>query len=208
MTPTDFETLAARADLCRLLAACYYEPGPEFMDEDVFGRLNATALQVDPGLAQIAQRLGPAFAAETAEDLLVDYARLFLGPIATRAQPYESVWSERADDAEPGAPPAILDLYADGGFTMDEDFRDLPDHIAAELEFLYALLFRAAKAARDGDLAELAAAHTLRQRLLAEHLTRWVGPFTDAIRAGAESDYYRDLADLTVAVIRYEATLR
>ena len=32
----DHDKGAAREDLCRLLAACYYEPGPEFAEEKVF----------------------------------------------------------------------------------------------------------------------------------------------------------------------------
>ena len=32
----DHDKGAAREILCRLLAACYYEPGPEFAEEKVF----------------------------------------------------------------------------------------------------------------------------------------------------------------------------
>ena len=45
-----------------------------------------------------------------------------------------------------GGRQVLRDLYADAGFEMDEAFRDLPDHVAAELEFMYLLLFRQAEA--------------------------------------------------------------
>jgi TorA maturation chaperone TorD len=196
---------AARADLCRLLAACYYEPGREFEEERVFAALHAAAARVDPGLAADARRLGDAFAAARLEDLLIDYTRLFLGPVAAPARPYGSVWLEVDKGLMQDSTLAVLALYAEGGFEIAEAFRELPDHIAAELEFLYLLLFRAAQARRAGDDATLAAAADLRRRFLEAHLAAWVGPFTAAVAADAQSDFYRALARLTERFIGTES---
>lgn len=48
--------------------------------------------------------------------------------------------------------------------------------------------------------------YSLRTRFLGEHLGRWVGPFTAAVKAGAQSAYYRELAALTERFVRMEAT--
>lgn len=93
---------------------------------------------------------------------------------------------------------AVVALYEEGGFELAEDFRDLPDHVAAELEFLYLLLFREGRAGADDALV-------LRKRLLGEHLGRWIGPFTDAVRAGAQCAFYRELAELTNRFVAMEA---
>jgi TorA maturation chaperone TorD len=187
----------AREVLCRLLAVCYYEPGPEFAEEGVFASMRAAARELSPELDRLAARLGEDFAAESGKDLLVDYTRLFLGPVDTRARPYGSVWLEREGTLLQDSTLAVLDLYAEGGFDIDPAFRDLPDHVAAELEFLYLLIFRENEARRAGDAASLATWTSLRRRFLDGHLGRWVGPFTGAVRAGAQSRFYRDLGELT-----------
>jgi TorA maturation chaperone TorD len=204
MAADDFALLAARADLCRLLAACYYQPGPEFAEEKVFDAMLEAAAVIDAALAPSVHRLGAAFVAADPQDLLVDYTRLFIGPLDTLARPYGSVWLDTRQTLMQDSTQAVLALYAEGGFDMDEAFRDLPDHIAAELEFLYLLLFRQAEAKRNGD-AQVADLHAgLQRRLLDEHLGRWIGPFTAAIRAGAQTDFYRELAGLTESFVRRE----
>ena len=76
----------AKQELCRFLAGCYCEPGPEFAEERLFESILAAAQRIDPELAQPAQRLGQAFTAATPQDLLVDYTRLFLGGAAGASQ--------------------------------------------------------------------------------------------------------------------------
>jgi len=204
MPADDFDSLAARADLSRLLAACYYEPGAEFAEEGLFDSIHGAAARLDAGLAAQARRLGDAFGAADPQELLVDYTRLFLGPIEAPARPYGSVWLEARQGLMQDSTVAVLDLYADGGFEIDEAFHDLPDHVAAELEFMYLLLFRQAEALRNGDVPAQARHAQLQQRLLEEHLGRWVAPFAAAIDAAAQSVFYRELAGLTEAFVRRE----
>jgi TorA maturation chaperone TorD len=45
----------------------------------------------------------------------------------------------------------------------------------------------------------------LRRRFLAGHLGAWVGPFSAAVKAGAETDFYRALAALTQRFVDLEA---
>jgi len=201
MPADDFALLAARADLGRLLAACYYQPGPEFAEEKVFDAMLEAAAVIDAALAPSVHRLGVAFLAADPQELLVDYTRLFIGPLDTIARPYGSVWLDARQTLMQDSTQAVLALYAEGGFDMDNEFRDLPDHIAAELEFLYLLLFRQAEAERDGDARATEEYAGLRRRFLDEHLGRWVEPFAAAIRAGAETDFYRELAGLTEAFV-------
>jgi len=197
---------AARADLCRFLAACYYQPGPEFAEEKVFDSMAAAAAFINPELAAHARRLGAAFAAATPDDLLIDYTRLFLGPIDTRAKPYGSVWLGGDTGLMQDSTMAVLAMYAEGGFDIAEDFRELPDHIAAELEFLYLLIWRESEARRTEDHEALAVTMALRKRFLAQHLRSWVGPFATAVREGAQTAYYRQLAELTDRFVILEAS--
>ncbi|MFB0934197.1 MAG: molecular chaperone TorD family protein [Propionivibrio sp.] len=196
-----FYRAAALADVSRLLAACYYEPGPEFAEERLFDAMIEAAQRIDAALAEKASLLKTAFEADSQQELLVDYAHLFLGPVGLLALPYESAWLEKQGVPSSEATQALLDLFADGGFEVDPDFRDLPDHIAVELEFLYTTYFRMAAAIRDADLPAINESIDLRQRLIDLHLKRWCPDFCAAVNAGAQCRFYRELADLTVQLI-------
>lgn len=197
----------ARADLCRFLSACYYEPAIEFAEERVFDSMLAAATVVHPDLAGHARKVGEAFAAQDLQELLVDYTRLFLGPIQALASPYGSAWSGRelAQAEDPTA--AVREIYAQGGFDIGEDFADLPDHVAVELEFLYLLLFTQHEAARSGNVDALAATQLLQRKFLDEQLGAWIGAFTAAVKDNAETAFYRELAALTERVVQMEAAV-
>ena len=198
MSDFDSERGVARENLCRFLAACYYEPGPEFAEREALRpSMRAAAAALDPAWAALATRLGAAFAATEPQALLVDYTRLFLGPVNALARPYGSVWLTGEASLMQDSSMAVLGIYREGGFDLSEDFRELPDHIAAELEFLYLLIFRENAAQRESDLDGLAATLKLRERFLAAHLGAWIEPFTAAMESAAQTDYYRILADLT-----------
>jgi TorA maturation chaperone TorD len=205
MQDFDQEQGAARADLCRFLAACYYQPGPEYAEEKVFDSMRDAATRIHPELAAHARRLGEEFSAAGPDSLLLDYTRLFLGPNHIIANPYGSAWMSGEKTLMQDSTLAVEELYQEGGFEIDEDFRELPDHIAAELEFLYLLIYRENEARRNDDPEALTAMASLRKRFLGEHLGSWVGPFTTAIKAGAKSVFYRELAELTGRFVNMEA---
>lgn len=200
MPATDAERTTAIEDLCRFLSACYYEPTEAFVEEKLFASMHAAASRLDPALGELAAGLEQAFAAQDLQTLLVDYTRLFLGPVTALAQPYASSWLTGEKTLMQDSTMDVLDLYAQGGFEIDESFQELPDHIAVQLEFLYLLnhkLHRALPEERQR-LAEL------RQRFLRDHLGAWLAPFTQAMQAGAECTFYRDVARLTLAFVQLD----
>lgn len=205
MAPTPTEI--AREDLCRFIAACYYEPTVAFAEERMFESMLAAARQLDPTLAAAAQRLGEAFAAQDLQTLLIDYTRLFLGPVNPLAQPYASFWLTGETTLMQDSTVALLDLYAEGGFDIDEGFQDLPDHVAVELEFLYLLNHRLHRSSGDSSdgAADRARIASLRQRFVAGHLGNWLAAFAQAVQEGAETPFYRELGALTQAVMVIEA---
>ena len=205
MPEHELERGIARENLCRLLAACYYQPGPEFAEEKVFDSMLVAAKGIHPELADCAKGLGEDFAAEGHEKLLLDYARLFLGPNHIVAKPYGSIWLECGNTVMGESTMAVLKLYEEGGFDMSAEFREVPDHVAAELEFLYLLIFRENEAHRNNDAESVRAKAALRKRFLEMHLGRWIGPFTAAVIAGAQSSYYRRLATLSDRFITMES---
>jgi putative dimethyl sulfoxide reductase chaperone len=196
---------AARADLARFVAACYYEPEAAFAEERLFEHMAEAAALVDGELRSLAVSLGETFTAQPLQELLVDYTRLFLDPVQVRARPYGSVWLSGEDQLMQPSTLAVRSLYDEAGFEIDDEFRDLPDHVAVELEFLYLLGFRENEARRAGDEAVLASVAALRWRFLGEHLGRWVAPFARAMREGAQTRFYGTLADITERLVGLEA---
>lgn len=194
----------ARQELCRFLAGCHYEPGPEFAEERLFDSIAAAARCIDPELGDHAQRLGAAFAAADLQDLLVDYTRLFLGAPQALAKPYASVWLSNEPELMQDSAIELQKLYAQGGFEIDEDFRDLPDHVAVELEFLYLLNFQFNQAQAAGDDAAVQAVSVLRTAFVVGHLGRWLGGFILAVHEHAQTDFYRELAEFTELFVRLE----
>lgn len=197
----------AREDLCRYLAACYYAPSAEFSEERLFDSMLAAAIAIDPDLAKSARRLGAAFTAQDLQALLVDYTRLFIGPAQPVAMPYASFWLTDDPSQRHEATMAVLDFYEQGGFDISDDFRELPDHVAAELEFLYLLIYSQNQARSGGNTDELSAASELQHRFVTGHLAAWIGSFAAAVGAGAETAFYRELAVLTERFARLEADL-
>lgn len=204
MTEPDLAAAQAREDLCRFVAACYYEPAAEFAEERLFESMAGAAALVDAELAAGARRLGDAFAAEDLQELLIDYTRLFLGPVAAPARPYGSVWLGPDQELMQASTLALVDLYREAGFDVADDFRELPDHVAAELEFLYLLLFREHRAQRDGDAPRAGEVADLKRRFLDAHLGRWVGAFAAATAGHAQCAFYRELAALTERFVMLE----
>jgi len=206
MHPDDQSCAIARAELARLLGACFRVPPPGFAEQqDLCKALCDATARVDPVLAAIADRVDAAFRRGLHVDLRLDHARLFAGRTDALAKPYGSVWLDDDAPLVGDSTMAVLQHYEDGGFEVDEGFRDLPDHVAVELEFLYVLLFRLADASVRGDDATLRGADTMRRRFLAEHLGAWIGPFATAVRGGAESAFYRELGSLAERFVTMEA---
>lgn len=197
----DLNAKLAQEVFCRLLSACYYQPEAHLAEEEVFVSMGRASEGLGPALQERACCLIDEFAAESLDTLLHDYARLFLGPFDILAKPYGSVWMEGEKVVMGDSTMAVLDLYREGGFELDEDFREVPDHIAAELEFLYLLLFQETEARRRGDAEGAVKAADLKRRFLHDHLGRWIVPFAEAIKAGANTAFYKTLADVTVLFV-------
>lgn len=182
-----------KADICRLLSACYYEPSETFLEEDVFGQLSQLLSFVSGDILIYAKDMGTVFRKEGVDALLKDYTHLFLGPFEIPAKPYGSVYLDGEKIVMGDSTVQAVELYQQGGFEVADDFTEMPDHIAVEIEFLYLLFFKIGKA--DGE--ELRQLSDLKKRFLDEHLGKWISEFTGRIKTNSKSAYYKILADLT-----------
>lgn len=194
---TDLRYLA-RANVYRLLSACYYQPEEAFLEEDIFGQLKTATATVGAERQSDVAAMEDTFRESGFEALMLDYTRLFLGPFSILAKPYGSIYLDGENTVMGDSTMRALALYREGGFEVADDFREVPDHVALELEFLYLLTFRLGN---ETDTVEKDRLGALKRRFLAEHLGSWIGEFADAMRKGTETGFYKQLADMTEQVV-------
>ncbi|RMG55556.1 MAG: hypothetical protein D6723_02555, partial [Acidobacteria bacterium] len=75
-----------------------------------------------------------------------EHNRLFGGPFPPQIYPYESIFLHRDPLAASRAATTLLRIYRREGLTLAAECRDLPDHVAIELEFMGVLCHREAVA--------------------------------------------------------------
>ncbi len=100
----------------------------------------------------------------------------------------------------------VAGLYKAFGVEVGPDFKDRPDHLAAELEFMYFLVVKQASAAasRRDDLAEeTRRAETI---FLGEHLGAWAPGFLRAVASGGENPFFARVAEFGADFLRMELT--
>lgn len=201
MKNSDAAFVAAIADVYRLLSACFYQPEEAFTEEDIFGQL-ADALGVcAPQIQGKAILLGTGFREETLDDLLLDYTRLFLGPYGILAKPYGSCYIEGEKVIMGDSTMNAKACYQQIGFEPADDFLEMPDHVAVELEFLYLVNFRKAEALAAGNQVAATEFESVHSAFMQDHLGRWVADFSGKVSAGATSNFYRGLGELLQAFV-------
>ncbi len=190
----------ARRDAYKNLAACYHLPKRELTTmlkglERQLGVFGSGALSYAALMRNEFESL------KDLEELKIDFARLFVGPYSLLAPPYGSIYLERERKIMGDSTLDLLEKYRNAGVDLSDNFRDAPDHIAAELEFMYFLVFKEVEALENSD-ADTTIDYLEKQRaFLHEHLGAWVFDFADIIEEKAETDFYKNLAKATKTFI-------
>jgi putative dimethyl sulfoxide reductase chaperone len=197
MSDSTASMMETRATVYRLLSACYYEPEDCFLEEGVYSQLRDALNVLNCDLAPVAEKMGANFSTVGEDALVQDFSQLFMGPFEIPAKPYGSVYIDGENVVMGDSTMAVKACYVEAGFEVAESFRELPDHITVELEFLYLLSFRQAEAISLDDSEALARYKNIEKAFLGNHIGCWLGDFCAKIRQHAQTDYYRDLADLT-----------
>jgi TorA maturation chaperone TorD len=196
-----FSTTATREDVYRLLAACYYSPSPALLEENCCTSMAALLEGVAPDAAQYAADGAVAAGNSSLDDLAVEHARLFIGPFQLVAPPYGSIYLDDAKTVMGDSTANAAAFYHSCGLHLADDFHELPDHFAVELEFMSFLAFKQREAEHSGDTDEVARIMSLQQEFLGRFLMPWLEPFTSAIITDGEAPFYQAIARCTAAFI-------
>jgi DMSO reductase family type II enzyme chaperone len=135
------------------------------------------------------------------EELKADYAKLFVGPFALLAPPYGSVYIEGQRKIMGDSTVEVRSAYRKAGVDISKDFLDAPDHIAAELEFMYFLIFKEVEALGESDMESAMEFLNQQRAFLIKHLGAWVPEFTEKVEEAAATEFYKNLARATRAFL-------
>jgi len=180
----------------RLLAECYLMPDAEIF-EKLFG-LHDALNSICPDAAEFIDTTNGKM---TIDKLELDYTKVFIGPFKVLAPPYGSIY---LDNTRTVMGPSSIDVrnrYKEFGLDLSQSFKDAPDHISAELEFIYFLIFLEIKALKESDYESSFRFLDAQQSFLQEHLGKWVTEFTGILEEHAETRFYKNLANLTKTFI-------
>jgi putative dimethyl sulfoxide reductase chaperone len=192
----------ARGECFRLLAACFYPPQPSlWKQEALLENLTDLLTRTCPGAAEHARRMRESLSHGDAEELAVEHARLFVGPQRVIAPPYGSVYLEEGRRVMGESTRDAVRAYEEAGLRLDADFKELPDHVAVELEFAYYLTSKGVEAAEAGNAEEARSHESAREAFLDRHLRRWVPQFCTSIAEGTENAFYSNLAKCLAAFV-------
>lgn len=200
MTKT-YSNAAKREDIYRLLAVFYYPPSKGLVEENCCTILAALLESVAPDAAQFARDAARTITSSSIDSLAVEHARLFMGPFQLVAPPYGSIYLDDAKTVMGDSTARVAAFYRTCGLQLADDFHELPDHFAVELEFMSFLAFKQREAAVAGDSHEVVRITSLQQEFLSIFLIPWLVPFTSAIINDGEAPFYQAIARCTAAFV-------
>lgn len=201
--------LLRRADAYRLLSAALYAPCEEWREEKLFESIAAVLRELYPNTGDLGRDLESVYASADTKELVIEASRLFIGPFELLVPLYGSCHLEENRQVMGDSTVAVQKFYREWGIELSSDAKEMPDHLAVELEFLHFLLHEQATAINAGDDK---AASSARQAH-ADFFERFLFPFarsvTKQLKAASGHKFYVALADLLDLFIQEEeAVLR
>jgi TorA maturation chaperone TorD len=133
---------------------------------------------------------------EWADELGIEYARLFIGPVNPPAIPYASFYLSESRSLMTDETIDVRKRYLEAGVAVKELYSTPDDHIGIELEFICDLTRRIIELSAQANQAEASRLLDIRERFLNEHFSKWVPAFADRIIAAAKTDFYKTAAFL------------
>ena len=144
--------------------------------------------------------------AALARSLSVEYCRLFVGPQSVPCPPYGSVYLDGGQAMGPSAIDA-LSRYRQAGLRPARIWREPPDHIAVELQFMAHLSAKCAVAAAAGQHDDAPPLLEIQRAFLRDHVGRWGPVFAERLKRAASCHLYRFLGEFLGAWLTFDEEL-
>jgi len=137
-----------------------------------------------------------------------EYVRVFMhSPERAPCLPYESVYADPGGQAA-GWVVALLEReYAAAGLALSPSLKDLPDHVAVELEFMAFLCSQEADAWNRAVVKEAVQTLERQAAFLSKHLARWFPEWARRVATANGEGIYSVVAETTRAFISHDQDL-
>lgn len=135
-----------------------------------------------------------------------EFMNLFKVPGGQYITPYESVFCDARDVGGRQVKGLLMGQsavnvrkwYKLAAVEISDDYKDLPDHIGLELNFLAHLCGKEQEFAAAGDQKRLTRAWEIERDFLAAHVVSWATPLRDKLYDKSQHAYFRTVMDLLV----------
>jgi len=124
-----------------------------------------------------------------------------VGPYELRTPPYGSIYLDGERKVMGDSTLEVMELYREAGLSIDEDFKELPDHIAVELEFMYYLIHQEVEALVRLNFSRAMEVLKRQDLFLNRFLGPWIEPFCKNMREETENEFYLALADCLFVLV-------
>lgn len=193
MTLQKADLLECREVIYQILSFLYYEP-----TKDLSAKVSLLVDALDHYDSELAEQSKTLINyLEKNNDLMtlkVDFAKLFVGPFHVSSPPYASVYLENKWEVMGGSTVTAVEFYRKTGLVIKDEFKEPPDHIGVQLEFVYYLIYQYIETSDPQFI-------TYQREFFTKYLCKWVPKFTKAIKENANTSFYKNLALLTERLI-------
>jgi TorA maturation chaperone TorD len=215
-----FALARARRSIYEMLSAYYLELPDQRMVHNIFDpnfdrRLSTVASVFGTGEMQEGLRLISNFISsfknESQKEILrriaIDRTRLFRGISEKYSPPppYESFYREQRLCGETST--EVYRFYSKLGVTLPEEWRESPDYLGIEMDFMRLLCQSEEEAWLKKQPEKALKLLGASMDFLKDHLLKWAPSFLDKMHEMADLDFYRGLAKLTGGFLKYDAHL-
>lgn len=192
-----------RCDCYRFLSACFCQPQKAlFQSEDMLKNLTMYLRIISPDAALFSAEMEENIRRYSNEELLIEYAKLFVGPFELKAPPYGSVYIDEERRVMGDSTLKVISMYEEEGLSKDNAFNDLPDHIAVELEFMSFLIYREIETFQKSDFKSTIDYIVKQEKFMHLFLGQWTRLFCEKIMEGTDNSFYISLAGCLSTFIR------
>lgn len=181
-----------RAESYKLLSQCFIEPTENFLNElrskkEDENQYIATLAKVVPNNSDL-------------QEMIVEYAKLFVGPFKVLVPLYGSVYLDTTKQLSGPSTFEVAKWYKEEGLTLE--LNDIEDHISIELEFLYFLVVQEI-ACDNSEKAELCK----KQKMFIENFLPWIPALSDTLNDNTNKTFYKTLAEVVKCFLINELEL-
>lgn len=180
----------------QLLADLLSFPGSEFLNSNKL-ESEISGLQTSITDNEIQNKLfkiQDVFNKSSQQELMVEYARLFVGPYHVISPPYGSYYLE-SGRLMGDSTIEVQKIYQSAGLVINESFKDLPDHVIAELEFLVFLIHNEIIFIENAEINNYKIISDLKKEFYNIYFYSWIKMFSSVIFENTNNEFYKLVSD-------------